>query len=340
MPHDPERPVPERSLTVAWSQDPMWKRTSVERWFARNGRRLAVATVFFVGYVSTVSVCGGLLAEQILRPPRRPVLEADAARARAVAQRTGSRLSSEMLRSAGNAVLRAWWFVPQAKARGTVIVLHGQADNRAAMLGLAELLLGDRYRVLTPDARAHGTSGGGLATYGVIERDDLRAWAAWAEEQFPDQCVFAAGASMGAAILIETLPDVPFCAAVADSSFAALPPLAQGRIGAALHLPRALHATIAGPIVWTAVWYTRLRHGVSLTAASPVRRLTQARVPVLVIHGTDDREIPVADARALAAANPRFVTLWLVNGATHTQGWATAPREYPARVLRFLAAHQ
>ena len=56
-----------------------------------------------------------------------------------------------------------------------------------------------------------------------------------------------AGASMGAANLIQTLPDVPFCAAVADSPFADLPSLVVARIGARLHLPRALHLTVAGP---------------------------------------------------------------------------------------------
>ena len=88
------------------------------------------------------------------------------------------------------------------------------------------------------------------------------------------------------------------------------------------------------------MWYARIWHGIPLTAASPAGRLAEARVPVLVIHGTGDREIPAADARVLAASNPRFVTLWVVEGATHTHAWAAAPREYPARVLAFLAAHQ
>jgi alpha-beta hydrolase superfamily lysophospholipase len=318
----------------------MWRRTAFERWFARNWRRLVVAALLVAGYACVIAGTGALLAEQLLRPARREVTALDAARARAVARRTASVLSGEALRAADNAVLRAWWFAPRANARGTAIVLHGQADNRAAMLGLAELLLHERYRVLAPDARAHGSSGGPLATYGALEREDLRAWAHWAQQQHPDQCVFAAGASMGAAILIQALPDVPFCGAVADSSFADLPSLAAGRIGAWLHLPHALHAVVAGPIVSTAMWYARLRHGVPLSTASPVARLARARVPVLVIHGTADREIPEADARALAAAQPRFVTLWLVDGAAHTQAWATAPREYPGRVLQFLAAHQ
>jgi uncharacterized protein len=338
--HDPEQAAPDRKMTVVWSQDPMWKPTALERWFAGNRRRLASAAFLVVAYGCVVLVIGTGLAQQLLEPPRRALGSADVIAAQAVAQRTNSGLSDEALRVADNAVLRAWWFVPRTNARGTVLVLHGQADNRAAMLGLAELLLGERYRVLATDARAHGASGGALATYGVLEHSDLRAWADWAQRQFPNECVFGAGASMGAANLIQTLPDVPFCAVVADSPFSDLPSLILGRIGAMLHLARALHPTAAGPIVWTAMGYARLVHGVPLRHASPIARFAAARVPVLIIHGTADREIPAAHARALAAANPRFVTLWLVPGAAHTQAWGAAPREYPARVLAFLRAHQ
>jgi uncharacterized protein len=336
----PEETEPSHKLTVVWSQDPMLRRTAIQRWFARNGRRLARAAFLVVAYACVVLVVGASLAEQLLKLPRRALGSAEVTAAQSVAQHTGSSFSDQALRTADNAVLRAWWFVPRTRARGTVILLHGQADNRAAMLGLAEVLLADGYRVLAADARAHGTSGGSLATYGVIERSDLRAWADWAQRQFPDECVFGAGASMGAANLIGTLPDVPFCAAVADSPFADLPSLVVRRIGDRLHVPPALHRPAGSPIVWAAIWYARLRHGVPLRNSSPIARFAAARVPVLIIHGTADREIPDAHARALAAANPRIATLWLVPGAAHTGAWRAAPREYPARVLAFLRAHQ
>jgi alpha-beta hydrolase superfamily lysophospholipase len=340
MAHDSEQAGPDHNLTVVWSQHPMWRRTAFQRWFARNRRRLANGAFLVVAYGCVVLVVGASLAEHLLKLPRRALGSGDLRAAEALADRTNSRLSDEALWAADNAVLRAWWFVPRANARGTVVVLHGQADNRVAMLGLAELLLREGYRVLAADARAHGSSGGALATYGVLERADLRAWADWAQQRFPDECVFGAGSSMGAANLVHTVPDVPFCAVVADSPFADLPSLIVRRAGARLHLPSALHAAIAAPIVWAAVGYAHLRHGVRLRDASPIARFARARVPVLIIHGTADREIPADDARTLAAANPRFTTLWLVPGATHTQAWAAAPREYPARVLAFLKAHQ
>jgi len=337
---EPRQLHPDHRLTVVWSQPPMLKRTAAERWLARHVRALVLGALAAFGYACTVAVGGALLAENLLRPPRRAVTAGDGAHARTVARRTGSQLSEQTLRAADGAVLKGWWFVPSRRSRATVIVMHGHTDNRTAMLGLAELLVRDGYRVLAPDARAHGASGGELATYGVLERGDLRMWADWALREAPDECLFGAGSSMGGAILIETLPDVPFCAAVTDSAFADLPSLGKWRIGTQLHLPASLHGIVATPFITAAGWYTQAWHGIELQAASPVSRLARSRVPLLVIHGTADRHVPPSDARMLAEANPRFVTLWLVPGAVHTQAWAAAARAYPARVLAFLAAHQ
>jgi hypothetical protein len=38
------------------------------------------------------------------------------------------------------------------------------------------MVLQQGYRVLLPDSRAHGESGGTLATYGLVERDDIHRW--------------------------------------------------------------------------------------------------------------------------------------------------------------------
>jgi uncharacterized protein len=70
---------------------------------------------------------------------------------------------------------------------------------------------------------------------------------------------------------------------------------------------------------------------VSVTAA-----LGESAVPVLLIHGTADQNIPLRHAHAIARANPERVELWTVPGAAHTGAWSAFPAEYETRVLRFL----
>jgi hypothetical protein len=127
-----------------------------------------------------LNVAVGLVAvETALHPGRRSLgPEADAT-AQAIALRNHAELAEVSVVASDDATLRAWSMHPAHGNGDAVILLHGQADNRAGMLGNAELLLSHGYAVLLPDARAHGSSGGELATYGVKEADDIRRWFDW-----------------------------------------------------------------------------------------------------------------------------------------------------------------
>jgi alpha-beta hydrolase superfamily lysophospholipase len=56
-----------------------------------------------------------------------------------------------------------------------VLLFHGVSDNRTGVLGHAEFLLRHGYGVVVMDSRAHGESGGDMATYGWKERHDTVA---------------------------------------------------------------------------------------------------------------------------------------------------------------------
>lgn len=77
------------------------------------------------------------------------------------------------------------------------------------MIGYAELLLAHGFAVLVPDARAHGASGGDLATYGLLESDDIHEWFDWLEQHEHPDCVFGFAESMGAAQLLQSLRSEP-----------------------------------------------------------------------------------------------------------------------------------
>src|SRR5260370_24552785 len=115
--------------------------------------------------------------------------------------------------------LRAWYFVHTAVPRNTVIVLHGLGDTRRGMSGQAELFLRHGYNVLVPDSRAHGASGGELATFGILEADDVHRWVSWLKDRLPaGGCVFGSGVSMGGGIILQAVaPEPRFCGVIADS---------------------------------------------------------------------------------------------------------------------------
>src|SRR5713101_3208500 len=116
---------------------------------------------------------GWLAGPSFLHPARRElspdlIKEADSA-----FSQIGTHREDFDVRAADGVLLRGWK-VRSAKPNGKwVLVFHGVADNRAGVVGQAQLLIQAGYSVVMMDARAHGASDGPMATYGWWER---RCW--------------------------------------------------------------------------------------------------------------------------------------------------------------------
>jgi dipeptidyl aminopeptidase/acylaminoacyl peptidase len=254
----------------------------------------------------------------------------------AVARQSGATWEEARTAASDRTVLEGWIFRPAAPNGGAAILLHGVSDTREGVLGEAHLLLRAGYLVLTPDARGHGVSGGNLITYGVREAGDVHAWADWLLAQRGAERLYGLGESMGAAILLESLArERRFRAVVAESPFADFREVAYDRLAQRTSLPEVLFA----PIVNLGFVYGRVRYGVDLNEASPLAAVRRTTVPVLLIHGTEDRNIPIRHSRELHAANPRATVLWEVPGGHHVDALETAGAEYERRVLAWFAAH-
>jgi dipeptidyl aminopeptidase/acylaminoacyl peptidase len=145
---------------------------------------------------------------------------------------------------------------------------------------------------------------------------------------------------MGAAVLLQAAAQEPtFEAIVAESSFADIQDAAEHRLKKMLPLPRPL----ATPFSWIAAvnarWYTRLVYGFDLAETSPLKAIARIKAPILLIHGTADDQTPPDHSQRLAAANPRWTKLWLVEGAQHCGAYAREPQEFEHRVLAWFQEH-
>jgi uncharacterized protein len=234
-------------------------------------------------------------------------------------------------------VLRAWIFTPRESNGAAVILLHGVGDTRAGMLSHANYLLAAGYMVLTPDARGHGSSGGDAIGYGAMEAADVHAWGDWLFAHRPVARLYGMGESMGAGIIIESLAtEKRLRAVVAECPFATFDEVAYDRLARDSGLPRAS----LWPVVWMGTLYARFGLGVDLRRASPIAVVRGSIVPVLLIHGTADNNIPCRHSRELHAANPSATTLWLVPGASHVNAMASAPAMYVERVTGWFRDHR
>jgi uncharacterized protein len=307
---------------------------------ARKSRIVCKAVlVGFLAYLVLSIVAGMVIADFSLKLHRLPLRHQQAIAA-AVQTDFHAELQNVVITAADGVVLKGWFVHPRDYNGNAVILLHGITDNREGVAGYGHLLLQHGYEVLLPDARGHGESGGELATYGVKESDDIHRWVSWIYAHDPPQCVYGFGESYGAALMLQSLAaENRFCALAVESSFSTAREMSYERISGPLHLGPWFGHTVGRPAIWSAVVYARVRFGIDLLQPNPLEAVTHSTVPVLLIHGRDDRNIAPRHSQLIAAAAPAHAELWLVPHAGHTMAWAAGHHEFESRLLGWFASH-
>ena len=292
-----------------------------------------------IAWVLICTVIGVVAVEGAVHPAHLQLSEADEQQAAMIAIANHAVLTDASVVTHDGATLRAWSIRPVDWNGDTVILLHGQAGNRSGMLGPAAMLLRHGFATLLPDARAHGTSGGSIATYGVLEAGDVRQWFDWIQKGQSSHCIDGLGESMGGAELLGSLvAEHGFCAVIAESSFATFREAGYDRLGQAFSTGSWLGRTLLRPAFAMGITYARFRYGVDLAKADPEGAVAGSEVPVFLIHGLADTNLPPRHSEIIRARNPQVV-LWEPVGAEHCGASTAAPDEYERRVVGWFASH-
>jgi uncharacterized protein len=299
-------------------------------------RRLGIALLAFL---AMSALAGVFLAEVTLHPGRNAVSSLEQIQARDMAGHEDAELTDVTITAPDGVTLHAWSIRPRSNNGSAVILLHGLADNRVGMTGYAELLLSRGFSVLLPDARAHGASGGDLATFGLLESEDIHRWLDWLEKNEHPECVLGLGESMGAALLLQSLrSETRFCAVAAESPFASFREIGYDRVGQFFHTGPWLGRTLLRPIIESAFVYARWKYKLDFEQVSPEDAVAATKVPVFLIHGQSDSNIPVRHSRLIAARNPTVI-LWEVPGTDHCGAVDTHPAEFNEKLIRWFESH-
>ena len=281
--------------------------------------------------------------EAALHPGRDPEAQELSALARTIAVRHHAELADAQVNARDGVLLRGWFIRPAASNGNAVILLHGMGDNRTGMLGNAELLLDRGNAVLLPDARDHGTSGGELATYGVTEAGDVRRWFDWIEQTVKPRCIYGLGESMGAAQLLRSLHETRgFCAVVAESSFASFREAGYDRLGQRFNAGPWVGQTLMRPAIEGGLLYARWKYGIDFDRYSPEKAVAGSKVPVLLIHGLKDTNLPPRHSEIIQSRNPQRkppVVLWEPAEAGHCGAASAEPAEFERRVVGWFESH-
>jgi fermentation-respiration switch protein FrsA (DUF1100 family) len=239
--------------------------------------------------------------------------------AEATPQKRGLAYEEIMFATADEVKLHGW-FLPVQKnqtIKGTVVFSHGNAGAVGHHLGLVDWLPREGYQVLMYDYRGFGKSAGTPTREGLI--CDVEAAFAYARSrpEVAGKKIYSYAHSLGGAKSIVALSrtKVPeLRAVITDGTFASYEEMAEIMAG-------------------------NLGKKLVTDELSPKAYVAKLPVPLLVVHGTADEIVPIAQGRSLFAAAVPRKTFFEVKGGKHGDALARNNGEYRKKMLDWMAQH-
>ena len=206
------------------------------------------------------------------------------------------------------------WFCRRAEPTGTVVWCHGNAAhlaNRGPAIQAWQRHLG--VQVFIFDYRGYGRSDGSPDEAGLY--DDARAAYDYVVSR-PDvdrSRLFVLGRSLGGAVGTQLVLDRPCNKLVLESAFTSIQAMAWRVM----------------PLLTPFAYLMRSRF-------DTVNKVADVKVPVMVLHGTDDGLVPLSHGRAIYEAAPDPKRFFAIDGAGHNNITYVAGADYWAALQAFL----
>ena len=230
------------------------------------------------------------------------------------------------------------WYLPGDDSSPHLIFVHGIGSVRSGdkAVGLAARIVGLGYNVLMFDLRGHGSSGGDKVSGGFYERADvLGAFDYLLRRGVDTGRVGLMGFSMGAATSIMAAAQEPGIIAVAaDSTYANASELIAREAARKTPIPGWLTPVFmpAAKLMANGIY------GIDIGSLVPEESVAILGYPVLVIHGTGDKRIPLEQGQRVADAAKEGSSIWLVPEVDHVDAFLTHPDEYTERVNEYFSS--
>ncbi|MBP5308555.1 MAG: alpha/beta hydrolase [Clostridia bacterium] len=187
------------------------------------------------------------------------------------------------------------------------------------------------YNVLLIDQRCAGESGGKVITFGIREKYDVLSWIAYSLNRFGAETqICLTGISMGAATVLETAAfDLPknVKAIIADSPFSS-----PEEILASVSAGMGMNPKFVMPFIKMGAY---LYGGLKIEGGAE-EAVKNCKIPVLILHGEDDRFVPTEMGRRIYAACASDKRLFTVPGAGHGLSFIIDREGYEKTVTGFL----
>ncbi len=206
--------------------------------------------------------------------------------------------------------LHGWW-VPQPGAP-TLVWFHGNAGNISHRLENVKLLHDEvGVQVFIFDYREYGRSQGRISREGTfLDAAAAYRYASETRGVAPADLVLF-GRSLGTSLAVDLAAREPCRCLIIESPFTNSSEMAR----------------LFAPFLFD--WRPRVPY-------DNLGKIGRVRVPVLVVHGTDDEIIPVEMGRRVFAAANSPKELYAIPGAHHNDTYLVGGKEYFERLKAFI----
>jgi fermentation-respiration switch protein FrsA (DUF1100 family) len=224
-------------------------------------------------------------------------------------------LEDVFIHSGDGLVLHAYYLPAETPSGRLVMLHHGFTSNAMDNSTHAMFFHSQGYEVLLLDARAHGKSEGQYVGFGILDRFDTLDWVRYCRERFGNDIrIVLHGTSMGGATVLMALglPEIQetVSAVIADCAYTSPYDIFAYVIQKDYHLP-------AAPILKATEIRSKAVAGYGFSDCSTLDALKDNQVPVLLIHGKEDRFVPTWMSEKNYEVCPSKKRLLLVENAGH-----------------------
>ncbi len=224
--------------------------------------------------------------------------------------------------------LTGLWLPAKGEVKGTVLHVHGNAENLTTHVRFAEWLPAEGYQVFAFDYRGYGQSEGKPNRSGLVQDTQAALRYVSRREDVTGRPLYVWGQSLGGTMALQAMmrEGVDVNGALIDSTFYSFASITSDKLR---DLPWFLQfLRLFRPLLVSSGY----------DAVTAVHHLPD--LPFAFLHGEEDRVIPYAHSERLHEAAGEGAILLTIPGARHCVAVLQMPEQVRPWILRFFELNQ